>query len=198
MEAGLIVLDSGNNRILFWNSFPTANGQPADRVLGQGNFSTSITDYPSGTTSSSGMNFPFLLACSGRQLFLAGNSNDRILIWDTLEVSNGQAADRILGKSDFSTSLSGAAAADTLMDPTGIAAAGKHLIVAEANHHRFLIYNLAPDLCEARGAVSIKAKAKWKSGMSLADCLDLFIIKRQYRKSAWPQIVPRPKVIVHK
>ena len=31
----LFVADSGNNRVLIWNSIPTENGAPADVVLGQ-------------------------------------------------------------------------------------------------------------------------------------------------------------------
>ena len=31
----LVVTDSENHRVLIWNALPTANGQPADLVLGQ-------------------------------------------------------------------------------------------------------------------------------------------------------------------
>ncbi|KYZ86951.1 hypothetical protein A3Q32_02715 [Alcanivorax sp. KX64203] len=34
----LAIADSGNARVLIWNSFPTANFQPADVVLGQSDF----------------------------------------------------------------------------------------------------------------------------------------------------------------
>jgi hypothetical protein len=38
-HTGLFVSDSGNNRVLYWKKIPTENGQPADMVLGQSNFS---------------------------------------------------------------------------------------------------------------------------------------------------------------
>src|SRR5258708_10827592 len=34
------VADTANNRVLIWKSFPTVNGQPADIVLGQKDFTT--------------------------------------------------------------------------------------------------------------------------------------------------------------
>ena len=36
----LVVADTENNRVLIWNTIPTTNGQPADVVLGQPNFTT--------------------------------------------------------------------------------------------------------------------------------------------------------------
>ncbi len=36
----LIVSDSGRNLVLIWDSVSTANGQPADLVLGQGTLTT--------------------------------------------------------------------------------------------------------------------------------------------------------------
>src|SRR5262249_8678624 len=36
----LAVADTGNNRVLIWNSIPTANGRPADVVIGQKDFGT--------------------------------------------------------------------------------------------------------------------------------------------------------------
>ena len=38
-KTGLFVSDSGNNRVLYWKEVPTENGQPADMVFGQSNFS---------------------------------------------------------------------------------------------------------------------------------------------------------------
>ena len=37
----LFVADTGNNRVMIWNSIPSKNNQPADLVLGQPNFTTS-------------------------------------------------------------------------------------------------------------------------------------------------------------
>merc|ERR1712023_166355 len=36
----LLVIDSTNNRVLVWNTFPTENFEPADLVLGQPDFAS--------------------------------------------------------------------------------------------------------------------------------------------------------------
>lgn len=43
----LVAADGGNNRVLVFESLPTAIGQPAQLVLGQSSFTTNITgpDY---------------------------------------------------------------------------------------------------------------------------------------------------------
>ncbi len=38
-HTGMFVSDTGNNRVLYWKEVPTENGQPADLVFGQTNFS---------------------------------------------------------------------------------------------------------------------------------------------------------------
>ena len=38
----IFVSDSGNSRVLVWNSFPTANNAPADVVLGQADFTSTL------------------------------------------------------------------------------------------------------------------------------------------------------------
>jgi hypothetical protein len=37
-QTGMYVSDTGNNRVLYWKEVPTENGQPADLVFGQTNF----------------------------------------------------------------------------------------------------------------------------------------------------------------
>jgi hypothetical protein len=72
----LFVTDSSNNRVLVWNSFPTSNGQAADRVLGQANF-TSAASGVSATT----LSFPDGVYVSGSQVFVSDNNNNRVLIY---------------------------------------------------------------------------------------------------------------------
>ncbi len=135
----LIVLDNGNNRVLIWNTFPTSNGQPADRVLGQVDFVSNVSNSPSETVSAAGFNYPYLMACTGRQLFVADESNRRVLIWDTLDVTNGQSADRVLGQPDFTSTNSGPASA-VEFTPEGLMVAGKQLFVSDVPRYRYLIF----------------------------------------------------------
>ena len=73
----LFVADSDNSRVLVWNSFPTANGQAADIVLGQVDFESNV--YALGA---SGMRFPTGVYVHGNSLFVTDNDNYRYLIYE--------------------------------------------------------------------------------------------------------------------
>lgn len=92
----VVVADRGNNRVLVWTSFPTTDGQAADLVLGQPNF-TSVD--PSG--GASGMRQPTDVTGNGVQLIVADGDNHRVLLWRTFPSLSAQAADVVLGQSTF-------------------------------------------------------------------------------------------------
>lgn len=72
----LFIADSDNNRVLVWDSFPTTDGQKADRVLGQADFVSAVYQ-----TSQTGMSFPTGVYVDGNRLFVADNDNRRYLIF---------------------------------------------------------------------------------------------------------------------
>src|SRR5947209_12089268 len=118
----LIVTDLGYNRVLIWNTIPTANGQPADLVVGQPDltsaapnnaFSTDPNDAtqkqrPVLCTTSNGtdsnnnptyptycnatISFPRFALSTGNRLFLADGGNDRVLVFNTFPSQNGATA----------------------------------------------------------------------------------------------------------
>ncbi|WP_244944147.1 hypothetical protein [Leptospira meyeri] len=51
----LFIGDGYNNRVLIWDSMPTVNGQPADKVLGQSNFTNNMSN-DDGQTGVAGLN----------------------------------------------------------------------------------------------------------------------------------------------
>lgn len=130
----LIVADTENHRILIWNTFPTADGQAADRVLGQDAMDTRTAgldahrlDYPTG------------VHYDGVRLFVADSKNNRVLVWNTLPGSNGTPADNVLGQADF-TSKAITGGVSGLLEPTGIFSLGTRLLVADTLNNRVLIY----------------------------------------------------------
>lgn len=75
----LYVSDTGNNRVLAWkNATSFSNGAPADLVIGQPDFFTTL---PSGGTSSNGggLNTPTGLAVRNGDLYVADSGNNRVL-----------------------------------------------------------------------------------------------------------------------
>ena len=83
----LFITDPGNNRILVWDSFPTTNFTPVDRVLGQGSFglwaaNDDIDGIKEGSPSARTLSNPTGVFHVGTQLFVTDTMNNRYLIYD--------------------------------------------------------------------------------------------------------------------
>lgn len=155
----VIVSDAGNNRVLIWTSFPTRNGQPADIVLGQPDFTSALANRDGilTTTSASGLRGPRGVAYDGTRLYVADNQNNRVLIWNTLPTENGKAADVVLGQgsmTDVGTNagpLTAPCGGGTtgrnlcsLHTPTGIHITSSRVYVADTGNHRILVWTSLP------------------------------------------------------
>jgi hypothetical protein len=73
----LFVADAFNHRVLIWNTFPTSNGQAANAVIGQANFTSNTT----GTTATT-LNRPVGVFAVGTQLFVTDSQNNRVMIYN--------------------------------------------------------------------------------------------------------------------
>ncbi|MFN7130916.1 MAG: hypothetical protein ACK4N5_02465 [Myxococcales bacterium] len=145
----LFVADSGNNRVLVWNRVPTANGAPADVVLGQ----TSLTQCEANDTDGDGigdadpseatLSYPTGVWSDGRRVLVADYGNERLLVWDAVPAANGDAAVRVLGQKDFTTVDY---QAPTVRDfsPYYALATGTQLFVVDYFHNRVLVWNQWP------------------------------------------------------
>ncbi|HUP04779.1 MAG TPA: hypothetical protein VMU19_12365 [Bryobacteraceae bacterium] len=104
----LWVADTQNNRVLGWNQIPTKNGQAADIVLGQPNFTTYVQiDITQQTYSATAQNMlnPVAVTSDGQRLFVADLANNRVLIWNAIPTANDAPADVALGQPSLNTSL---------------------------------------------------------------------------------------------
>jgi hypothetical protein len=128
----LFVADSSNNRLLVWNTLPSASTTPADFVLGQSNFTASAA----GTTLS-GMNNPYGIYSNGKVLIVSEYNNNRLLFWNSLSMISGQAADFSLGVTPKSAS--------SLNKPYGGVVVGERFFVADRSNHRILAWNKVPE-----------------------------------------------------
>ena len=141
----IAVADSGNNRVLIWNSIPAANGAPADLVVGQTDFTTS----QAGATGAALTN-PQGVYSNGLQLFVSDTFNNRVLVFDNLPTSNGPSADRVIGQNNFTNRAANDDNQDgtpdtnptarTLSLPIGLNSIGNRLFVSDQLNNRVLIY----------------------------------------------------------
>jgi DNA-binding beta-propeller fold protein YncE len=102
----LFVSDTGNNRVLVYNADEDGNllDRIPDYVLGQSNFYTNSSGATSSTLNSpSGLTYDF----DFNKLLVADNGNNRVLVYDAQVITNGEAAESVLGQPDFTTVSAG-------------------------------------------------------------------------------------------
>jgi hypothetical protein len=113
---------------------------------------------PSGTPTASQLYAPRGVWLGDDVLVAADSGNHRLLIWHGIPAENGTPADVVLGQPDFSSE--GAAAGGTsvvggLHLPTAVAVVQGHLVVADAWHHRVLVWDGIPERSGERPAIVI-------------------------------------------
>ncbi|MBX9600161.1 MAG: hypothetical protein K2X35_04115 [Bryobacteraceae bacterium] len=146
----LAIADTQNNRVLIWNSIPTANGAPADVVVGQTDFTSFKQPIVVDQTSLRG---PQGVWIQGTRLFVADTQNHRVLIWNTIPTRNNQPADLVIGQPNFTTAFEPpvtftgvtSATAERLLDPVSVTSDGTRLIVTDLGHNRVVIWDSIPN-----------------------------------------------------
>jgi hypothetical protein len=141
----LVVADDLNNRVLIWNTFPTVNGQPADLVIGQPDFTT--VSSGNGTLK---MNAPASVCSDGVSLFVADAMNHRVLVYSPFPTASNPAAMAVLGQSLFTNVTpndddqdgiqDATPSARTMNQPRGVTTIGNQLFVSDSNNRRVLIF----------------------------------------------------------
>jgi hypothetical protein len=106
---------------------------------------------PSGTPTASQLYAPRGVFLDDDWLVVADSGNHRILLWRGSPTHDGQPADVVLCQPDFFTegpSAAGRGAANGLYLPTGVAIHEGKLIVADAWHHRLLVWKTVPTVSD--------------------------------------------------
>ncbi len=99
----LFVTDGTNNRVLVYNL--TAENLLADRtpdnILGQVNYYSNTA-----ATTQAGMSFPIALSFDavGNRLFVVDNTNNRVVVYDTASITDGENATGVIGQLSFTLS----------------------------------------------------------------------------------------------
>lgn len=114
-------------------------GYPAYNVLGQTNY----TNTNPGITATA-MQEPTGVATDGTRLAVADTSNNRVLIWNSIPTQIDQAADLVLGQSNFTSNSVNEVSASALRGPEGVWIQNNMLFVADTLNHRVLIWTSFP------------------------------------------------------
>ncbi len=142
----LLVSDTGNHRILIWNTIPTSHFAAADVVLGQADFTTALSNRGStnGTPGANTLSFPTGLASNGTKLFVADRGNGRVLIWNTIPTSNGTAADNEVGRLSMTDRFTRIVSNKNMRAPEGVLIVGTKMLVSDTGNSRILVWNTIP------------------------------------------------------
>lgn len=160
--AHVVVADSGNQRVLIWNSWPTQSGAPADVILGQrresesnslGSQVTSATFGGPTSSNFSGMANvgPSAVAGNASSFFIADISAHRVLVYAAPPTRITDLPIAVLGQPDFesrnrnqSPTFGAGPKAGTLASPSSVAVEGETVAVADSENHRVLIWRKLP------------------------------------------------------
>lgn len=165
----IFISDRGNHRVMIWNSMPEENGDFANVVLGQEDFSdclenrgitTTLDEMTSGlgdedldgfTISKADddtLSQPAGLAVINGKLYVSDSGNHRILRWQGLPSEDGETPDFVLGQDHLEcgeANRRGLIGSGSLFYPMGIRSGDdKHVIVADKDNHRVLIWKKIP------------------------------------------------------
>jgi uncharacterized protein (TIGR03437 family) len=155
----VVVSDTDNNRVLIWLSLPRVNGQPADVVIGQSDFTHNATSVPPTATSLRG---PTGVWLAGGKLFVADTQDNRVLIYNSIPTKNRAAADVVIGQPDFTTFVqpdltqkNATPTASNMQTPVSVSTDGTRLFVADLAQNRILIWNKIPTTNGAAADVAL-------------------------------------------
>lgn len=139
----LFITDQYNNRVLVYNSIPTANNTSADVIIGQQN-ATGGSANQGGSVAANTLYYPMNVFSYGSKLLVADAFNHRVLIYNSIPTGNNANADIVIGQQNMTSNSSdqgGAAGANTLHNPRGVIVADQKLIIGDLENNRVLVYN---------------------------------------------------------
>lgn len=143
----LWVADTGHHRLLGWRSPPTADGQPADWIIGQPDFNHEGQNAK-GVPTANTVAAPTGICPCGEGMAVADAWNHRVLIWRRIPTDSHVPADVVLGHVNFTQNLpnrgADSPAANTLHWPYGVFFHGGWLYVADTGNRRVLVWHGVP------------------------------------------------------
>ena len=149
----LYVADTDNHRVLAWTTWPTSNGQSADSVVGQANF-TSVSGSSSNSNVAVILEKPRKVLAHGSKLYIAGGGNwssnrYRVLVYDLpLPSPTGVAlnASGVIGLSNgtnnYTEGFASSGGQSRLGQPVGMTVMNGKLLVSTALYNNIVAFSI--------------------------------------------------------
>ncbi|MEZ6096831.1 MAG: NHL repeat-containing protein [Pirellulaceae bacterium] len=152
----LIVCDSGNHRILIWNTVPEQDGTPADVVLGQKDFE-SEGPASGGSSKENGLYLPTGVIVVNGKLVVGDAWHHRVLVWNQIPTQSNTPPDYAIGQSDLGSVSANRGAnlpsANSMYWPYGVYFRDGRFYVADTGNRRVLGWNSFPESDRAADVV---------------------------------------------
>ncbi|MDX2147320.1 MAG: NHL repeat-containing protein [Planctomycetota bacterium] len=138
-DGGLIVADSGNHRLLLWQSLPTQHHAPADVVIGQNTFTSEAPGL---------LHLPTGVAVVGGRLVVCDAWHHRVLVWNRVPTENNAAPDSVIGQEDLggvTENRGGPPIRGSLYWPYGVGFNAHWFCIADTGNRRVLVWRGVPE-----------------------------------------------------
>ena len=144
-----VIADPSTRRVLIWRDTSSPHAVKGPDV---------ILSHPAGETapiSASTIVEPISVAFDGKRLFVGDGGLHRVLIWNSLPVSDNEPANAVIGQPSFtSLSMSDGPGPDTISRPAALVSDGTNLFVADPTDHRILVFTAADKPLAANSVVN--------------------------------------------
>lgn len=167
--ARLWVADTGNRRVLRFTGLPQRQGQAADLVLGQPDFTR--RDENAGGVTGATMRWPHAIVAWQGRLCVADAGNNRLLLWPGVPDRHMERAELIVGQDEIDALDHNRGeywpSARSLNMPYGLAVHDERLLVADTANSRMLRFDV-PLLREAaavagQASFADKGDNRWRA-----------------------------------
>jgi DNA-binding beta-propeller fold protein YncE len=155
----LYVTASGNNRVLVYDVSTITDGENAINVLGQADFTS--TSY--GLSQNRLRNPTSATHDGNNHLFVAEYWNNRVLVFDTTAITDGENAVHVLGQPDFTSDTASLTAA--AFSPWGVATdpSSNRLFVSDPANNRLLVFDTTV-ITDGEDAVNVLGQSDFTTG----------------------------------
>lgn len=157
----LYVADTGNNRVLVFDTTTLASGMGASYVLGQISGSAS-----SAATTQVGLRSPagVIYDSSTSRLYIADTGNSRVIMHSTASLSTGKSADAVLGQTLYTTSTRRTNQAGLrLPNSVAINTGSQLLYVADTYNNRMLAFGVSGSITNGQSGSVVLGQTSFTS-----------------------------------
>ncbi|MBK8870390.1 MAG: NHL repeat-containing protein [Elusimicrobia bacterium] len=156
----LFVADRLNNRVMVYDVGTITDGENAVNVLGQPDFTTGTAG-----TDIHRMSSPHGVHHDGaNRLFVCEVNNNRVLVFDTTAITDGENAVNVLGQTDFTTGSFGTTQSKFYNPYNSVLdRAGNRLFVSDYTNDRVLVFDVST-ITDGENAVNVLGQTTFTAG----------------------------------